>query len=829
MYSIRNPFILFVLITVQVFSQQVISNGSISITVDNLGNGISVSSIKDNGLEVLNTIVNPDLFTLYIYNTNTNTNENIVAKSGWESVNITSTNTDNAVITLSQPTSPNLPATLTTTVSIHADNGKSSWNLSIAGLGDNCTLIDVIFPQFNILAPGNDTFLYPLYSGRLTVNPGSGIDYYNDPDDDSDNQVGIYPRGWGTTMPFFSYYNNNYGIYFGFHDPDASIKEFGVKDDNGGIKILCKIPIPDNTINGNDWNFPGHFELDLFNGNWYDAALIYKEWASSEADYWAVDTPERIIRQHKVGDIGVWLTTSDFTSFTMSEMQTLIQNSIDFYDVPVGISLYQWNYFEMDHYYPVFFPERTGLDNLINTLQTDNDLIAMPYTNGRLWDTGVGGNDSNDEDAAIYYNNEGFDSATKRADGTVYTQTILNNVFAIMCPTQSNYQNIMVDAADQLTNRIHAGAVYIDMVAASTPTQCMDITHNHPLGGGHFWRDGYKQMFENIHNAIPVERFITVEGGNDFIADQVDAFMVQGWQTDHQVPAWQTVYTGKVQLFGTLTGGSHYPYQKFYGRLAQGFIYGIQTGRQFLGLSINPESDVNQLMAANFVRSLSQMRYKLRNFMSYGEMKRPLSVQAIPEGTTIPDISYEVFDWGGHHGLTEVTYPAIQTTTWQNSDEVVVVFINARIQSPAGTSGGNIDFTFHCNANDYGFTGDVQVQELTPTFDGNTTTESNSFDKIVHLENLDIIAYKITGTLMHVDQTNLDKINLYPNPAHSYFKINADEDIQNLKIYNNLGQLVQNMTNIKHNRVDIKQLAKGMYYVNMRYKNRIIKRKLLIK
>lgn len=817
----------FVLISSLSFSQTTISSGRISVSIDNLGSGIAISSIKDNGTEVLNTTTNPDLFTLFIHNSASNTDESITATTGWGGIQIAS-NQNSTDITLFQPANTNLSASLTAIIHIETTQGKSMWDLSVTGLGNDASLMDVIFPQLNIAAPGNDTFLYPLYSGRLTPNPGSGIDYYNDAADATDNNVGIYPRGWGTTMQFFSYYNNNYGLYFGFHDPNASLKEFGVKNENGGIKIQCKSPIPDKTVNGNDWDFPGHFELDIFNGNWYEAAMIYKKWVASQAHYWAQDTPQRNIRQHKVGDIGVWLTTSDFTAYSMNQMENTIQSSVDFYDVPVGISLYEWNYFEMDHYFPVFFPERTGLPDLINNLQTNNDLIAMPYTNGRLWDTGVGGNDSNDANAAAYYNSDGIASATKRANGTEYTQTFQSNVFAVMCPTQTNWQDVITDAADQITHRIQAGAVYIDMVAASGPAQCMDATHNHPLGGGHYWRDGYRQMFEDIHNTIPQEAFITVEGGNDFLADQVDAYMVQGWQTDHQVPAWQAIYTGKVQLFGTATGGSHYPYQKFYGRLGQGFIYGVQTGRQYLGLSINPSSDPDKLMAANYVKSLSRMRYKLRNFMSYGEMKKPLEVEAVPSGTQIPAITYDVYDWGGHHGLASVTYPAIQTSTWQNDDEVVVVFINARIQTPAGTAGGNIDFKFHINASDYGFTGDVQVQKLTPTTNGNMTTESNSFDKNVSLGNLDIVAYKITGSLQGIDTDELHQISLYPNPAQTFFNISADDNVDRLKIYNSLGQLVQNETNIKRNHVNVSQLTKGLYFVSFSYKGRQIKEKLII-
>ncbi len=810
-------------------AQETVTSGRLSISITNLGDGVAISSIKDNGAEILNTSAGSDLFTLFITNTTTGTDEIVTATTGWSNVSITN-NGDTAVIELTNPTNANLPITLLARINIDTNDANSSWDLSISGLGANASLIDVIFPQLNIEASGNDTFLYPLYSGRLTENPGSGIDYYNDTADTSDNGVGIYPRGWGTTMPFFSYYNSNYGIYFGFHDPDASLKEFGVKGESGGVKIQCKTPIPNKTISNNNWEFPGVFELDLYNGDWYDAALIYKDWVSQSANYFPQETPERAMRQHVIGDIGVWLTTSDFSTESMADMENYIQTAINFFDVPVGMHIYNWNYAEHDHFYPVYFPERTGLSNLIASIQDNNDAVIMPYINGRLWDTGQGGNDAGDADAATYYADNGLADATKDENGSVFTQVFESNVFATMCPTQTDWQNILIDASDQVTNlnRLNAKSVYIDMVAASAPTQCMDPNHNHDLGGGSFWRAGYKQMFENIHNSIPSDAFITVEGGNDFLADEVDGFMVQGWQTDHQVPAWQAIYTGKVQLFGTQTGGSHYPYQKFYGRLAQGFAYGVQTGRQYMWLAINPSANADKFMAANFVKSLSQMRYKLRDFMSYGSMKRPIVPHALPTGSNIPTITYDVYDWGGHHGLTSVTNSAIQGSVWQNDNEVVVVFVNGRIQSPAGTVGGNIRFEYDFDPSDYGLTGNLTIQEISPTADGTVMpVDVNTFPKEVNLQNLELVAYKIIGeSSLALEDVSKLNFSIYPNPANKSFTIQVDSDTFFAKVYNNLGQVV--IDTIETPLVDVSYLTAGLYVVEIEVDGVLYRKKLLV-
>jgi len=821
--------ILFFLAGISFISAQDISSGRMSISIQNNGDGVAITSIKDNAEEILNTGVSPNIFTLKITNKVLETDEVITSDSGWGSVEITQDGIQ-AMIVLTHPSNPNLPTDLQANLSIVTNDNQSTWDLSVTHLGTDCTLMETTFPEMNIKSPGDDHFLYPLYSGRITDNPGSGIDYFDDVADTTDNNVGIYPRGWGTTMQFFSYYNDNYGLYFGFHDPDASLKEFGVKNEDGGIRILSKTPIPNKTIAGNDWDLAGKFELDLYSGDWYDAAQIYKNWVSTEADYWPEESAERTARQHHVGDMGIWLTTSDFNTISVEDMEEHIQDAVEYFDVPVGMHIYKWNYFEMDHFYPVYFPERTGLGDLVSNIQNNNDATIMPYINGRMWDTGEGGSDPGDADAAIYFNNEGFADATKHSDGTIINDhPFEDNIWAIMCPTQANWQDLITDVSDQLTStdRIGASSIYLDMVCASAPAQCMDPSHGHTLGGGSWWRAGYKQMFEKIHNQIPIDDFLTVEGGNDYLLDEVDAFMVQGWETDNQVPAWQAIYTGQVQLFGTLTGGSHYPFQKFYGRLGQAFAYGVQTGRQFMWLAIYHSND-DTLMAANWVKRLSRMRYKLKDFMSYGEMKRPIVPISIPAGTEIPTITYDVHDWGGHHGVVSVTTSAIQHTVWQNDNEVLYLFVNDRIQSPAGTTGGAIPFKFEFNGADYGFTGDVSVQKITPTSEESAETEANTFEKTVILHNLEVVAYKITGNnSASVSNKKTERISIYPNPTKNRFKILAPFTIKHVKIHNSMGQLVME-TDIQNNNIPVINLSKGMYLVSFNYEGNNYVEKLLI-
>ena len=107
--------------------------------------------------------------------------------------------------------------------------------------------------------------------------------------------------------------------------------------------------------------------------------------------------------------------------------------------------------------------------------------------------------------------------------------------------------------------------------------------------------------------------------------------------------------------------------------------------------------------------------------MSFGEMKRSMKVTGM-----IPTIDFPVNDAGQ---TLQLNISAIQSSVWQKSDSVVVILANARIQSPAGVAGGQINFSFDFDGTQYGLSGDLNIQRLTPTNDGAISSISSSFTR----------------------------------------------------------------------------------------------------
>ena len=59
-------------------------------------------------------------------------------------------------------------------------------------------------------------------------------------------------------------------------------------------------------------------------------------------------------------------------------------------------------------------------------------------------------------------------------------------------------------------------------------------------------------------------------------------------------------------------------------------------------------------------------------------------------------------------------------------------------------------------------------------------------------------------------------VKLYPNPAQDKFSIESDVDIKQIKMYNQVGQVVLEFDDIKPQpSYDISILSKGVYFVEL--------------
>ncbi|RUA00719.1 MAG: hypothetical protein DSY89_06065, partial [Deltaproteobacteria bacterium] len=355
-----------------------IGNNNFRVTILPVGKGMELAGIIRGNNDLL--AARSPLFSLTLRRRGGQTGLTISSRDNWAQVT-TSNDGTTCRFVFTNPDNAAFPDTLTATLDIAVSGDRSQWHLSVNGVGNNHSLMNITFPEVNIAAPGNDQVLIPKYSGTLLPNPVAG----------NINKNLYYPRGWSATMQFLAYYNTQYGIYLGFHDPKASLKHFIIRATNGHLNFRGTWPAADKTVAGNDFHMDGPFELDLFSGDWFDAARIYKQWAAQHAEYWPKMTAERKLRQAALGRINVWGSYMEDTSVSMETMKNEMSDFIalfqDDLDIPVGIHWYRWNDKEFDDDYPDYFPERDGMSALIDDIQQSGNAAVMPYINGRLYDT----------------------------------------------------------------------------------------------------------------------------------------------------------------------------------------------------------------------------------------------------------------------------------------------------------------------------------------------------------------------------------------------------------------------------------------------------------
>jgi hypothetical protein len=290
-------------------------------------------------------------------------------------------------------------------------------------------------------------------------------------------------------------------------------------------------------------------------------------------------------------------------------------------------------------------------------------VYVMPYINGRLWDTrDKGAKDWQFTQAAL-------PAATKDEAGSPYAESYGSKEtdgssvkLAVMCPSTPLWQGRVRDIVLQLFDGYGLNGVYIDQIAAAQPRLCFDASHNHPLGGGHWWTEGYWKMLDVIRAAKPSNCMLTTECNAEPYIRWFDGYLTWHWQEQNMVPAFPTVYGGAIQMFGRAYRGG--PSQDLANRMKAGqqLVFGEQIGWFDPDIIKRPD-------CGEFLRDCIMLRWQLKKYFYAGQMARPPRL--------IGEVPTVTADWQWH-GEWPITTDAIMTSAWQlpNEKKIVFLFVN---------------------------------------------------------------------------------------------------------------------------------------------------------
>jgi hypothetical protein len=667
--------------------------GDLRLAIERGPEGIRVTSLLDaaNSIELLPA--NPDpLFMLVLREVASGKEIRLDAASGWM---------ETEVVTLASPTrlrlrwqqarDPQLNgirviAEAIADAAIHAIR----WQLQVENDSAGWSVWRVDYPRLAVgdLGPDAEVFI-PRGPGEVQRALWQRAFQFRD----------TYPGAW-MTMQFMAAYDSSRktGVYVALHDPLGNTKDLAVESrpEEKAVAFLFEQPVENMGKAGNCFE-GGEAVWRVLRGDWFDAAVFYRDWVRARAMWYpsrndgAIAESASAMREIDAWAVGggdPWVPGGSPSAERVAE----IEQFAGALGVPVGMHWYRWHPNPFDNDYPHYLPAKAGFKEAVAQLQS-NGVSVMPYINGRLWDTRDRGVEdfefsrvarpyaAKDEKGEVIIEQYG----SKEDDGSPVR-------FAVMCPATKFWQDRVHEITLRLYTDYGVKGVYIDQIAAAAARLCFDPSHGHPLGGGHWWADGYRQVLDRIRQDMPRDRFLTTECNAEAYVRWFDGYLTWHWQYDGQVPAFPTVYSGALAMFGRSYAGGPTRDLALRMKAGQQLVFGEQIGW------INP-SVISEAQNLAFLRHVARLRHRIGRYFRAGEMARP---PRLPKNLPVVKA-----DWGWGGGNWWVTTSTILSGAWRLPEEnsVVLLFVNVG-DEPVST-------TVPIDAGEYGLaTAQVQVTEI---------------------------------------------------------------------------------------------------------------------
>jgi hypothetical protein len=695
---------------------QWLESGDLGLLVEATSKGISLVTLVDQkAAQSLTAAKTLPLFSIALRNAKTREERTVVANAGWNVAQIEPVD-GGLSLRWQLPTAKGLGA-LKVEARVVADpaTGSLRWRLNVAGAASPWSLRHVVFPAVAVADLGPRTaVLYPMGSGKVVYDPWTAESGY----------AGRYPSGW-VSMQFMAAYREagKTGLYVAVHDPWGSTKELRVapRPEDRSVALSFEHPVPDTGRPGAPFTLCGEAVWQALRGDWFDASMIYRDWVRKEARWY----PK--LSANGRDDTPQWMRELCVWALDNGPREACVPNVKEFVKAlgaPVGVHWYCWHGNPFDNDYPHYFPTTPGFAQGVDELQKAG-VSVMPYINGRLWDT----RDRGLED--FEFTKVALPAVTKDDAGKPFIESYGSKEkdgsdvrLGVMCPATDLWAKKLREVVLRLFGECGVRGVYIDQIAAAAPTLCCDPSHGHPLGGGHWWTEGYWRLLEAIRKAKPADRILTTECNGEPFIRFFDGYLTWHWQYDGQVPAFPAVYGGSIQMFGRNFAGGDTKNLALRMKVGQALVFGEQIG--WIGSTIVREKE-----NADFLRQAVHLRRKLVRYFYAGEMARPPKLAG-----DMPKVRAD-WQWGG--AAMWVTTDAVLTGAWREPQAKRVVLLFANVGDKP------IAARLRYDMREAGLTaGSVKVAQITPTSDEAPSASPPTVDRVMTFPPRAVVALEVT-------------------------------------------------------------------------------------
>ena len=535
---------------------------------------------------------------------------------------------------------------VTVTVRLEDADGSSRWRIKVDNRSNKWALAETRFPCLaGVMRPGEGDVLEP-------ARP-LGAHLHKSFAGRKDAREIKFPT---TAPPIAAFMKDGKGLYIAVEDPQRSITKFRF---GPGLDFSVATPVEEAGVLGKAADGP-RFDVVMrpFKGDWWQVARMYRAWAMRQT--WAAKGP--IAGR---ADFPQSLKDLDVCTILVETRANAASNKIDrivraFPGLKVGIHWYWWQNSEFCGNTPEFFPAKKGVPDVMRAWSKAG-VLMMPYTNPRLWDT---------NQASWTF---AKDHACMNRKGGYSTIAYRGYPCAIMCPSSEKWRESVWSWSNRVLGELGANAIYYDQVAVARPFECFDRRHGHPVGGGTWWTEGYRQMLEPMHALYSSRNApITSELSGDQWLDLIDGYLLCGGPDDDEIPFFPAVYSGYAIYFGSEENMCD-PEGTFESWQYRQFTWGILPGwfdRWDLG-------DRKFARQQGIIARLARIRRATAEFMVYGRLVDEVRFTEKP-----PVREYRMnYLWRPTEWIDKVHMSDIHGTVWKNNEGTAYAVVVANATS----------------------------------------------------------------------------------------------------------------------------------------------------
>lgn len=522
-------------------------------------------------------------------------------------------------------------------------------NLNAKALAKDVKLIECKFPQWSLAhKTGEDFLVTPFMSGLQIPKP---IENYSNERD--------YPCAQ-SSMQFHGYFSSNGdGVYVALEDPDATTRTtavFGCRKQLGVTwKTAC--PYELNSTGGNSFSLGSDTVIRLYQGGWFEAGQLYKEFLAQRASWWIPELPRRSTPEWFRNN-SIWI----LAGVNPSRNEATLHYLRTYFDQEFGVHLVgttqhrRWPHFDLT--------TKEG-HRLTRSLQSVG-LKVSPYSDPRLWaevnPDGSKGWPANALAMAVKKENQSPQSESYGIDCLV------------LCPASEAWHGEYLRICSAIASQGFNG-IYHDQLPCGHAMPCFDPKHGHALNDPAIWvKDGYAKMYRKLHEALDKKypQFVhTGEDASDPFLKMIDGYTCWRWTEPNAIPLFQSIYAGRIQFTGKLYN-HQYPgdWESNFAKAASQAVNGEQLGW------ITLEDLEAATPFRKYFKTLAWIRRSLLEYFNTADRVAPLKF------TSTPGKMYSFWGNTSVDGL-KVDSDIIQHSVWQLPDgRIMVLFLNTteRIQ-----------------------------------------------------------------------------------------------------------------------------------------------------